>query len=110
MQTYLTTLYDRLLEHRYRYYVTADSVITDFEYDWLERYYNTLVAEHGGQPMVMVGFDSSARSLEAKARVDAKADHYSVWLAEMQPVWNKLGYPKYKRATGLLKPKRAKRD
>lgn len=94
---YLDQLYNRLLEHRYRYYILADPVLDDWLYDWIEKHYNAMANETGVKPMDMVDFDiDSPGAKEAAHRVDNNQDYHSLWVAEMQPVWERLGRPHYK--------------
>lgn len=94
---YLENFYNRLLEHRYRYYVLADPVLGDWLYDWLETHYNALAQQHGAKPMDMVDFNIDAPGAnEAAYRVDNKQDYYSLWETTMLPVWERLGHPRYK--------------
>lgn len=89
---YLAEVYKRILEHRYRYYVQNDNVLSDTEYDFLEKYYNQLAPVHGVRLMEMVDFDfKDPEAIAAGERVKAGTDHYSIWLKEMAPVWARLG-------------------
>lgn len=94
--SYFVSLGERLLEHRYRYYGLDSPVIEDYEYDYIERYYESTAMALGLEPTAsnMVDFDlKRADAQAAKARVDSCTDHYSLWLAEMKPVWEQLGPP-----------------
>jgi NAD-dependent DNA ligase len=98
IQEYLVKLYNRLLEHRYRYYVLHDPALEDSVYDWMEKYYNNLAQEHGMMLMDMVDFDfNHPLALQAGKRVDNRQDSYSLWEDDMKPVWKKLGYPRYEK-------------
>ena len=89
---YLNNLYDRLLEHRYRYYVLNDPVLADWEYDWMEKYYNGLAEIHGGRIMKMVDFDpNDPLAIAAGERVKSGTDGYSTWEKSMKEVWDRLG-------------------
>lgn len=89
---YLEELYNRLLEHRYRYYILFDPVIGDWEHDWIEKEYNRMAQEAGIKLMEMVDFNyNDPLAIKAKNRVDNKTDYYSLWEKEMLPVWEKLG-------------------
>ena len=95
---YLDKLYNRLLEHRYRYYVLDAAVLEDFVYDFIEREYNRLALESGVKQMEMVDFDfKDLLAIEAKNRVDTETDYHSLWLKSMRPVWEKLGLPAKKQ-------------
>lgn len=97
---YYKLLENRVLEHRYRYYVLDDSVISDFEYDFLEKAYIQACNENGVESILVdsgVGWDAShPEYLAAEQRVLTKQDSYSLWEKEMRDVWNRIGYPKYK--------------
>jgi hypothetical protein len=89
---YLNKVYNRLLEHRYHYYVLHDPILEDWLYDWMEKYYNKMAEEVGGKIMKMVDFDpNDATAILAKERVDSSTDDYSIWEKEMKPVWDRLG-------------------
>lgn len=89
---YLNDFYNRLLEHRYRYYILDNPVLNDFEYDWLEREYNKLASQAGVKLMEMVDFNlNDPLAIEAGNRVEAGTDYHSLWEKEMEPVWTKLG-------------------
>jgi len=91
-EEYLTNLYNRLLEHRYRYYILCEPALSDAEYDYLEKFYNDEANKACVKQMDMVDFDiNDPLAIEAAKRVDSKTDYYSLWLAEMKPVWDKLG-------------------
>lgn len=97
----------RILEHRYRYYVQDHPVLDDQEYDWLERYYELMATTLGvhNADSDMVGFDAAKpRCCEAAVRVQAGTDYYSLWVTEMQPIWDRCGRPKwtYRQETLLL--------
>lgn len=95
---YLEGVYQRLLEHRYRYYVLNDAAISDFEYDWIEKFYNQQAAIAGIRQMEMVDFDpKDIEAVAAGKRVDAGTDGHSLWLATMFPVWEVLGLPRSKK-------------
>lgn len=98
--SYHTTLGERVLDHRYRYYVLDNPVLEDWEYDKLERLYK-LVSKTLGLPDVsadMVGFDLSRKDARAaKSRVDADMDDYSVHQEALHEVWARIGPPKYER-------------
>jgi NAD-dependent DNA ligase adenylation domain len=94
MLDYLDKLYDRLLEHRYRYYVLDHPAIEDSEYDYVERFYNNLASEHGVKQMEMVDFNpNDLLTIQAKNRVDSETDNYSIWYKSMTLIWDKLGLP-----------------
>ncbi len=94
MAIYLDNLYNRLLEHRYRYYILADPVEPDHIYDYLEKEYNRMAQEAGHKIMEMVDFNlNDPLAIEAKNRVDSGIDYHSLWLKEMQPVWENIGKP-----------------
>ena len=96
---YLENLYNKLLEHRYRYYVLNHGVLSDFEYDWIEKEYNRMASEHGVKLMEMVDFNpNDPLAIEAKKRVDSDTDSYSLWEKEMRPIWDKLGMTKKQKA------------
>ena len=89
---YLDKLYDRLLEHRYRYYILHDPILEDWVYDWMEKYYNRMAEESDAKIMKMVDFDSNdPLAIAAKNRVDSETDNYSLWEKEMKPIWDRLG-------------------
>jgi hypothetical protein len=87
-----------MLEHRYRYYMLADPVLTDWEYDVLERRYEAECTKAGVESILIkygVDFQSDHPNYGlAKWRVDYGQDYHSLWLKEMQPVWDRLGLPK----------------
>jgi len=99
MVEYLNKLQDNILEHRYRYYVLDHPVISDFEYDWIEKYFINLcqlnnfihiLIDHG------IGFNTNQELYKAaKYRVDNNLDNYSLWEKDMIPIWKKIGCPKY---------------
>lgn len=99
---YLEKFYNRLLEHRYRYYILDAPVLEDWIYDYLEKEYNKMASEAGIKLMEMVDFDAkNILALEAKDRVDNNMDSHSLWEKEMLPIWEKLGRPKkYKENNG----------
>lgn len=83
-----------ILEHRYRYYELDDSILSDGEYDFLERYYARVSAELGFPDVAadMVGFNLSREDAQAaKLRVDTQTDAYSIWAKGMEPIWNVIG-------------------
>ncbi len=91
---YLDKVYNRLLEHRYRYEILHDPILGDSEYDWMEKYYNKMAEEAGAKIMKMVGYDlKDPLAIAAKERVDSGIDSYSLWEKEMQPVWDRIGKP-----------------
>lgn len=95
---YLDKLYNRLLEHRYRYYVLHDPALEDSIYDWMEKYYNKLAGENGAKIMDMIDFDSNdPLAIAAGERVKNVKDCYGLWECEMKLVWKKLGYPRYEK-------------
>lgn len=97
---YYGTLGNRLLDHRYRYYILDAPVLDDWTYDAIERLYK-LVAVTLDLPDTtanMVGFDlKRLDSKEAKARVDTETDDYSLHMAKMHEVWARIGPPRYER-------------
>lgn len=97
---YLTKVGERVLAHRYRYYVQDQPMLADFEYDYLERYYEALAA-HLGQPNTfsnMVGYNHDIPGArEIAAAVEAGMDDYGVWLEEMQAIWDRIGQPRYRK-------------
>jgi len=50
-----------LIEHKYRYYVMINPIITDYEFDMMEKEYRELAEELDVPPTAsdMVGFDDS---------------------------------------------------
>lgn len=89
---YLDLLYNRLLEHRYRYEVLHDPILEDWEYCWMERYHNELAETAGSKIMKMVGWDpNDPLALAAKERVDSGQDSHSLWEKGMKEVWDRLG-------------------
>lgn len=100
-KSYLDTIEDRLLEARYRYYILDQPTLSDFEYDYLERYYEDLCSEEGVSSILKlngVGFDTSNKAYQAAMdRVNAGMDWHSLWEKEMKLVWDRLGKPKYLR-------------
>lgn len=83
---YFEKLGERLLEHKYRYYVLNSSIISDFEYDYVERVYDDLAKELGLEPVCanMVGFNLQAEPARlAASRVDSGTDYHSTWLKEI---------------------------
>lgn len=95
---YLERVYQRLLEHRYRYYVLNEAAISDFEHDWIEKYYNEQATVAGLRQMEMVDFDfKDIEAVQAGKRVDAGLDGHSLWLATMFPVWKVIGIPRSKK-------------
>lgn len=58
-KAYATSLGDKILEHKYRYYVLDENIISDFEYDYLERLYEQLCKLLNITPLVtdMVGWN-----------------------------------------------------
>lgn len=95
---YLEALGDRLLSHRYRYYVLDDPELVDYEYDYLETYYEKLCAENGVKSVIvdMVGYDMNVlKAKEAAKAVEAWQDYYSVWLDGMFPTWRRIGLPEH---------------
>lgn len=84
---YLERLGERLLEHRYRYYIKCDPVIADFLYDYLERYYEAVALDLGVDPIasVMVDFDLKREDAQAAMyRVDTGTDNHSLWLSSIR--------------------------
>lgn len=96
---YYLILQDRILEHRYRYYRLDHPVISDMEYDFLEKLYESeckkanvesILKEHG------VDFkDDHPEFIAAKERVETRTDEFSLWELQMKPIWDKIGYPRY---------------
>lgn len=101
---YVLKIEARLLEHRYRYYVLDHPVLSDFEYDYLERYYLNLCNQFNHSSILDqfgVGWNENLeQAMIAKQRVDSNTDYHSLWEQSMQPVWDKLGRPKYLRKSG----------
>lgn len=58
-----------ILEHKYRYYILDSPIIEDFEYDLLEREYESLAKKLSLDPTAtnMVGFDLSRPSCKTVA-------------------------------------------
>lgn len=97
---YLSQLEERILEHRYRYYILGDSVLSDFEYDFIEKFYIKIGKELNVPTHIedMVDFNYTyPGAIEAKNRVESGTDNYSLWEESMKLVWQRLGYPKYER-------------
>jgi hypothetical protein len=96
---YVELLEERLLEHRYRYYVLDAPVLADSEYDLIEKIYNTECEKEGHTNIMVehgVDFDMEAPGhKDAANRVNNNMDFHSSWLAEMKPVWDRLGSNKY---------------
>lgn len=93
---YIQELGSRVLSHRYRYYELDDPEISDYEYDYIETYYEKLCAEAGIPSVLadMVGFDYSAPGATEVARaVETNQDHYSRWIGRLFTVWCLLGQP-----------------
>ncbi len=96
--SYLERVYNRLLEHRYRYYVLDSPVLEDFEYDYIEKECNRMAQEAGVKLMEMVDFDPKDQlAVEAQNRVNNGTDYYSLWVEEMTPIWNRIGKPKKRK-------------
>lgn len=95
---YWQKLQNVVLEHRYRYYVLDHPIISDMEYDFVEREYEKACAIEGVKSILIdsgVGFDlKNPEYAKAKFRVDSNQDNYSLWEKEMMPIWDKLGRPK----------------
>lgn len=97
-QQYFDLLGLRVLAHRYRYYVLDDSVVSDFEYDYIERYYEAIANDLKVRPLTqdLVGFSSSDSHCSlVKSLVDNNQDDYSKWVDTMNPIWIDLGLPGY---------------
>lgn len=94
---YFCRLGERLLDHRYRYYVLDHPMIEDWIYDQTERFYEAVAVDLELAPVTnMVGFDLNRKECQAaKNRVDLSLDGYSLWYAEVLKVWRLLGPPKY---------------
>lgn len=96
---YHKLLEERILEHRYRYYVLDHPVLTDFEYDWFEKFYITECIKVGAENILIhsgVGYsDSHPEYIAAADRVKNNTDYYSLREIEMKHIWDKLGRPKY---------------
>ena len=104
MQEYLVAYYGRLLENRYRYYMLDAPVLEDAIYDYIERDYNALAEKHGAKVMKMVDFDfEDPLAIEAGKRVDAGTDSHSLWIKEMQPIWDRIGKPSKEQKTTASK-------
>lgn len=91
---------NRILEHRYRYYILNENVISDFEYDYLERYYKEIASKLNlpDTALDMVGFDiTKPGAFEAKQRVDNNQDNYSLWIVSMKPIWERIHLPRKQR-------------
>lgn len=88
----------RVLDHRYRYYILHDAVLSDADYDYLERVYEDICKELGISSVVGVDFNLELEvNKQAKFRVDNKLNSYSQWESDMIGVWIKLGQPRWKR-------------
>lgn len=90
-------VYERILEHRYRYYIKDEAVISDGEYDYLERYCKVIWDAVGLVcPLFeMVDFKMTHPACAAAARrVELGMDSYNEWLEEMKPTWERVGMPK----------------
>ena len=82
---HLLNLEERILEHRYRYYILDAPVIPDTHYDYLERYYVNVCSLLGVEPTVtnMVDYNHGyPGAKEAAERVLAGLDNYSLNLKE----------------------------
>ena len=91
---------ERLLQHRYRYYILDQPVLEDWVYDHLERYYEMIAKDVGIEATAsnMVDFDLKRQDAQdAKTRVDNDQDYHSKWELEMKPVWEKLGKSRKQR-------------
>jgi hypothetical protein len=109
VSAYLERLGQRILCHRYRYYVQAKPVIEDYEYDWLEKHYERLCAEQGVPAVTanLVGFDPSRPDCAEAARlVDAGEDDYSVWAREQEATERRIMEGKRKRKARTSEPSR----
>ncbi len=95
---YYKKLEKALLEHRYRYYKLDHPVISDFEYDFIERTYEAACREAGVQSILKeygVDFQDNHPDYQAaKFRVDNNLDRYSLWELMMAKTWERLGRPK----------------
>lgn len=97
---YYTDLGNRCQEHRYRYYALDDSVISDFEYDYMEKMYKAVSREMNLKDVAidMVDWDiTKPGALETKRRMLLGIDYYSMHRNELELVWKKLGKPRYVR-------------
>lgn len=97
---YHDKLTKRILSHRYRYYVLNHPVISDHEYDYLERFYNDYCNDNDLINYLedTVGWSASHyKAKEIAFEVDNDLDDYSLWLKEMKPVWTKLGRSKHQQ-------------
>lgn len=85
--TYRKRLEERLLEHRYRYYVLGEAVISDLEYEYIESIHRK-ISEELGLPSIfenMVDFDFKLPPCQdAKERVESQTDGYSMRLREVK--------------------------
>ena len=57
---YFENVGKKLLGHKYRYYLGNEGIISDGEYDYVERYYEAVAEDLGLEPEIvnMVGFNS----------------------------------------------------
>ncbi len=57
----------KLLEHKYRYYILSKPIISDYDYDMLEKEYEQLAIQLNEPPTVtdMVDFDTSRHSCKS---------------------------------------------
>jgi hypothetical protein len=114
---YHDILQNRIIEHRYRYYVLCDTVLDDFEYDHLEKLLSA-VAEALGLPhkpgekgtynsvFDMVDFDiTRPGAQEAADRVIAKTTYWDTQQTALEEVWKRIDPPKW-----VLKQKEKKDD
>ena len=92
---HMEILAGRVLENRYRYYVQDDTVLTDAEYDDLEKHYLYVCELLGVEsPIRFVDWQpSNPGAMEAEQRVLNGTDTHSMWIKEMQPIWDRLGKP-----------------
>jgi len=93
---YLRKLEDRLLEHRYRYYVQDDPVLDDAHYDHLEKTYEYVCSLALATSITKYFVDWNPKcpgAAEAEQRVLNETDHHSLWIKDMQPIWDLLGKP-----------------
>lgn len=93
---YISCLESVILENRYRYYVQDDPVLEDSEYDYLEKTYEYVCQLVGAKSISSQFVDWNPKikgALEAEQRVLNGQDAHSLWIKEMQPVWDRIGKP-----------------
>lgn len=97
---YYIDLGNRLLEHRYRYYIQDNPVLEDWIYDFIERMYKAVSSELNLKDIAidMVDFDyTKPGAQEAANRVLEGVDHYSVNEERLKGIWKRIGSPRYIR-------------